>query len=119
MTRLAGAKANEIRYDHEKMSFRVEYEALASRRANTNDDDNDQHSPSIELELRCDIDVWAASLDIIVDPPPQTISCLRRHKISAQGGGLWLTLAHDVLFVDDERLLTIVRKAPGKEKDWL
>lgn len=116
VTRLAGAKANEIRYDHEKMSFRVEYEALASRRANTNDDDNDQHSPSIELELRCDIDVWAASLDIIVDPPPQTISCLRRHKISAQGGGLWLTLAHDVLFVDDERLLTIVRKAPGKEK---
>ena len=116
VTRLAGAKANEIRYDHEKMSFRVEYEALASRRANTNDDDNDQHSPSIELELRCDIDVWAASLDIIVDPPPQTISCLRRHKISGQGGGLWLTLAHDVLFVDDERLLTIVRKAPGKEK---
>ena len=116
VTRLAGAKANEIRYDHEKASFRVEYEASASRRTNTNGDDNDQHLPAIELELRCDLDTWAASLDIIVDPPPQTISCLRRHKLSAQGGGLWLTLAHDVLFVDDERLLTIVRKAPGKEK---
>ncbi|KAF9454468.1 hypothetical protein P691DRAFT_797224 [Macrolepiota fuliginosa MF-IS2] len=118
VTRLAGARVNEIRYDHEKASFRVEYEASASRRANANNnnDDNDSHSPAIELELRCDTDTWAASLDIVVDPPPQTISCLRRHRLSAEGGGLWLTLAHDALFVDDERLLTIVRKAPGKEK---
>lgn len=118
VTRLAGARANEIRYDHEKASFRVEYEPSANRRTNTDsaDDNNDSHSPAIELELRCDLDTWAASLDIVVDPPPQTISCLRRHRLSTEGGGLWLTLAHDASFVDDERLLTIVRKAPGKEK---
>ncbi|XP_006461684.1 hypothetical protein AGABI2DRAFT_185799 [Agaricus bisporus var. bisporus H97] len=105
VTRLAGAKINEVRYDYEKVSFRVEYEAYS-----------DSHSPAIELELRCDIDTWAASLDIIVDPPPQVITCLRRHRLSVEGGGLWLTLGHDAMFMDDERLQAIIRKAPGKEK---
>ncbi|KAG6895518.1 hypothetical protein C0992_000889 [Termitomyces sp. T32_za158] len=73
-------------------------------------------SPAIECELRCDIDTWAFSLDIVVDPPPQTITCLRRHRLSIEGGGLWITMTHDAMFVDDDRLLAIVRRAPCKEK---
>ncbi|KAF8972730.1 hypothetical protein BDZ97DRAFT_1782409 [Flammula alnicola] len=123
VTRLAGAKANELRYDHERGMFKVEYEPSASRRststlgANGKSDGLDNSGlPAIECEIRCDIDTWASSLDIVVDPPPQTITCLRRHRLSAEGGGLWLTLIHDSIFVDDERLLALVRRAPGKEK---
>ncbi|KAJ7623607.1 hypothetical protein FB45DRAFT_926218 [Roridomyces roridus] len=120
VTRLSGAKANEMRYDHERSSFKVEYEASNNRRSRNNvdsDASNDASGSSgIECELRCDLDAWAPSLDIVVDPPPQTLSCLRRHRLSTEGGGLWLTLTHDVMFVDEERLLVLVRKAPGKEK---
>ncbi|PBK99948.1 hypothetical protein ARMGADRAFT_1051766 [Armillaria gallica] len=121
MTRLAGAKANEIRYDHERMNFRIEYEVSSSRSNDTSGDTASnslslQTLPIIECELRCDIDTWAASLDIVIDPPPQSISCLRRHRLSEEGGGLWLTIIHDAVFVDDERLLAIVRRGPGKEK---
>ncbi|KDR80862.1 hypothetical protein GALMADRAFT_1357807 [Galerina marginata CBS 339.88] len=124
VTRLAGSKANEIRYDHERGLFKVEYEPSASRRststtspANGSTGGHDEGGfPAIECEIRCDIDTWGASLDIVVDPPPQTITCLRRHRLSAEGGGLWLTLTHDSIFVDDERLLALVRRAPGKEK---
>ncbi|KAJ3511182.1 hypothetical protein NLJ89_g4249 [Agrocybe chaxingu] len=123
VTRLAGSKANELRYDHDKGSFKVEYEPSLNRRPTSSnsaqgapESQDDNSFPSIECEIRCDIDTWGASLDIVVDPPPQTITCLRRHRLSVEGGGLWLTLTHDTIFVDDERLLAIVRRAPGKEK---
>ncbi|KAJ6581088.1 hypothetical protein B0H19DRAFT_1113568 [Mycena capillaripes] len=122
VTRLAGAKANEMRYDHDRSSFKVEYEASASRQSSTSGSDTSTNSigssglPTIECELRCDMDTWAPSLDIVVDPPPQSLSCLRRHRLSTEGGGLWLTLTHDAVFIDDERLLVLVRRAPGKEK---
>ena len=120
ITRLSGAKVNELRYDHDKGSFKVEYEPSRNRRHSNNNlngtPEEEGSLPTIELELRCDIDTWGASLDIVVDPPPQTISCLRRHRLSPEGGGLWLTLTHDSILMDDERLLTIVRRAPGKEK---
>ncbi|KAJ7272598.1 hypothetical protein B0H12DRAFT_1091218 [Mycena haematopus] len=122
VTRLAGAKANAMRYDHDRSSFKVEYEASASRQSATSGSDTSTNSigttglPVIECELRCDMDTWAPSLDIVVDPPPQSFSCLRRHRLSTEGGGLWLTLTHDAMFVDDERLLVLVRRAPGKEK---
>lgn len=86
-----------------------------SRRTGGTDDESIS-SPVIECEIRCDLDTWAHSLDIVVDPPPHTISCLRRHRLSAGGGGLWLSMTHDAMFVDDDRLLAIVRRAPGKEK---
>ncbi|KAJ7460736.1 hypothetical protein FB451DRAFT_1270154 [Mycena latifolia] len=121
VTRLAGAKANEMRYDHDRSSFKVEYEASASRQSTPSGSDASNALGSaglavIECELRCDMDTWAPSLDIVVDPPPQSLSCLRRHRLSTEGGGLWLTLTHDAVFIDDERLLVLVRRAPGKEK---
>ncbi|KAK7031491.1 hypothetical protein R3P38DRAFT_2701217 [Favolaschia claudopus] len=118
VTRLAGAKTNDMRYDHDRLSFKVEYEASASRQSSDTSTNSIGSAglPVIECELRCDMDTWAPSLDIVVDPPPQSISCLRRHRLSTDGGGLWLTLTHDAMFVDDERLLVLVRRSPGKEK---
>lgn len=122
VTRLSGSKANEIIYDHEKGNFKVEYKPSLHRRcknSGTNgdsDEDDNGSFPTIELEIRCDIDTWGASLDIVIDPPPQTISCIRRHRLSPEGGGLWLNLTHDSILMEDERILAIVRRAPGKEK---
>jgi hypothetical protein len=122
VSRLAGAKANQLRYDHERGSFKIEYEGSANRRTSVLNPDNTNNGiisgtlPMIECELRCDVDTWASSLDVVVDPPPQSISCLRRHRLSAEGGGLWLSMSHDALFVDQERLLAIVRRGLGKEK---
>ncbi|KAH7890937.1 hypothetical protein F5I97DRAFT_1840039 [Phlebopus sp. FC_14] len=130
VTRLAGARASEMRYEHEKGAFRVAYEGSEGRRgagvngayANVNGGDEDRAGTgatssstamhAIECEIRCDMDTWAASLDIVVDPPPQNVSALRRHRLSASGGGLWLTLTHDALCASDERLLAIVRRGP-------
>ncbi|KAI0073061.1 hypothetical protein K474DRAFT_1667048 [Panus rudis PR-1116 ss-1] len=125
VTRLEGAKANEMRYDHDRGQLKLVYEGCADRRSTPDDANNTEkeaQSPSmpvIECELRCDLDTWATSLDIVVDPPPQAITCLRRHRLSSSGGGLWLTITHDAVHASDERLLIIVRKAPqgvAKEK---
>jgi hypothetical protein len=125
VTRLAGGKANQVRYDHERGSFRIEYEGSASRRIPASNASNGASSgllsptqmPVIECELRCDVDTWASSLDIIIDPPPQGISCLRRHRLSARGGGLWITITHDAIFTGDERILAIVRRGLGVGKE--
>ncbi|KAH9958171.1 hypothetical protein BGW80DRAFT_1565082 [Lactifluus volemus] len=61
------------------------------------------------------MDTWAASLDIVVDPPPQSIFCLRRHRLSSGGGGLWLTLLHDAVLAGEGHLMAIVRRGPGRE----
>ncbi|KZT07214.1 uncharacterized protein LAESUDRAFT_699007 [Laetiporus sulphureus 93-53] len=124
ITRLEGAKATQMRYDHERWNFRVEYEACAaSRRTNEPTSEETPATPTspalpvIECELRCDLDNWASSLDIVVDPPPQSIACLRRHRLSSGGGGLWLTITHDAVFTDDDRLQIIVRRGPGVAKE--
>ncbi|KAG2364677.1 hypothetical protein BDR07DRAFT_1608006 [Suillus spraguei] len=129
VTRLAAAKANDMRYDHERGAFRVEYEGSENRQAPTTiteDSANESAIPAnsrtmhtIECEIRCDMDTWASALDVVVDPPPHSVTALRRHRLSAGGGGLWLTLTHDALFAADERLLAIVRRGPmgsGKDK---
>ena len=140
VTRLAGARALEMRYDHEKGLFRVAYESSEGRRGDLNGVNGASGSlaaadarssgeegttsntsttittttdiHTIECEIRCDLDTWASSLDIVVDPPPQTVTALRRHRLSSLGGGLWLTFTHDALSSSDERLLAIVRRGP-------
>ncbi|KAI0765648.1 hypothetical protein BD413DRAFT_615552 [Trametes elegans] len=114
VTRLEGARANQLRYDHERGNFRVEYEGSAKRRL-AGDGAVAQGPPSlpvIECEIRCDLDTWASSLDIVVDPPPQSLAALRRHRFSAGGGGLWLTITHDAVFSEQERLQAIIRRGP-------
>ncbi|KAH9039340.1 hypothetical protein EDB85DRAFT_1930060 [Lactarius pseudohatsudake] len=123
-----GPPQPDIRYDHERALFRIEYEVSASKRTPTSPQISSSDSqseggslppsstPIVECELRCDMDTWAASLDIVIDPPPQSISCLRRHRLSSGGGGLWLTLTHDAVLAGEERLLAIVRRSPGRER---
>jgi len=139
VTRLAGAMALEMRYDHEKGLFKVAYESSEGRRSGLNGVNWTSRSTAgptadarasgeegaisnsstattttdihtIECEIRCDLDTWASSLDIVVDPPPQSVTALRRHRLSSLGGGLWLTFTHDAFFSSDERLLAIVRR---------
>ncbi|KAH8093251.1 hypothetical protein BXZ70DRAFT_949630 [Cristinia sonorae] len=112
VTRLDGARSNDMRYDHERGSFRIEYENAPDRRSSDAAGQASPAAPSIECELRCDLDAWATSLDIVVDPPPLSVACLRRHRLSAAGGGLWLTISHDAVHASDERLQVIVRRAP-------
>ena len=52
MTRLDGAKVNNIRYDHERGSFRVEYEGAADRRTSDAGNQVSPAVPIIECELR-------------------------------------------------------------------
>ena len=72
---------------------------------------------TVECEIRCDIDTWANSLDVIVDPAPQTFTCLRRHKLAGSGGGLWLTVEHDATRVSDEHIVIVIRKGGTGSKD--
>ncbi|KIK57033.1 hypothetical protein GYMLUDRAFT_61634 [Collybiopsis luxurians FD-317 M1] len=139
VTRLSGGRKREERYEVERGSFRLEYEGVGGGRrgagvsggargmgggmggGSSNDDTNastssssTSTSPVIECEIRCDMDTWAPSLDIVIDPPPQSVSCLRRHRLSDEGGGMWMTIVHDAVSLgDDERLQVIVRRGLG------
>ena len=131
MTRLDGANVGSVRYDHDRGSFRIEYSVCSSRRTTTTstststftssvtsagpkaqkeEEDKNSTMPVVECELRCDLDTWGSMLDIVVDPPPQTLTCLRRHRLSAAGGGVWITITHDAVLAGDERLQAIVRR---------
>jgi len=129
MTRLDGASADTVRYDHDRGSFRIEYSVCSSRRTTTTststfagsvtsaevraqkeEEEKNSTMPIVECELRCDLDTWGSTLDIVVDPPPQALSCLRRHRLSGAGGGVWITITHDAVLAGDERLQAIVRR---------
>lgn len=83
---LAGGRILEVRYDHGKGLFSVVYEGSERRRGSLNGANGacgpiastttttttDVHT--IQCEMRCDLDNWASSLDIIVDPPPQFVA---------------------------------------------
>ncbi|KAG9054924.1 hypothetical protein FS842_003765, partial [Serendipita sp. 407] len=133
LSRLGGSHALVNRYDHEKTTFRLDYEADMSRRvatiqstpmgstldlSETTSSITPQARPFVECELRCDIEMWGGPIEVLVDPPPQSISCLRRHRLSDNGGGLWITIEHDSDFVLGERLRVVVRKgASSSVKD--
>lgn len=135
LSRLGGARALINRYDFEKANFRLDYEVDASRRAADPEQSTPAQSsidltdtisstppsrPFVECELRCDIETWGGPIDVVVDPPPQAVSCLRRHRLSENGGGLWITIEHDADFVAGERLKVVVRKgtsSTAKEKN--
>ncbi|KAF8325403.1 uncharacterized protein EI90DRAFT_3072733 [Cantharellus anzutake] len=141
-TRISGAKYINSRYDHDRNVFRLDCQSTqpktppssnlptpssevsedATPQANTVELPSVQEdggssissslSPSFFVDspttIECEI-----SLDIIADPAPQTISCLRRHKFASQGGGVWITIEHDGALLTDERLTVVVRKGPG------
>lgn len=146
MTRLGHAKVLNSRYDLETGTYRLEYQPAEWRRASlasgvtslpssTNaivpspfdetsvvsstrsPDAEDGPVPNVECELRCDSDTWASSVDVVIDPPPQSVSCLRRHRLSSGGGGSWITIEHDAVLLNEEKVLVIVRKGPPTSKD--
>lgn len=125
-TRLGGAKALFSRYDVEKEAFRFEYES-AERRSHssstatafplpvairTDDDDSPPTYPDsdVECEIRCDCDKWSNSLIMTIDPPPLTISALKRHRLSPSGGGLWLMIEHDPDSLGSDKVVVNIRR---------
>ncbi|GAA5880160.1 hypothetical protein JCM16303_001234 [Sporobolomyces ruberrimus] len=139
VTRLSGARKKEVGYDHEKGMFRVEYESdqqqLYPTGAGGGGSDTSSLAESsstastikrlspfstgtggpqapIELELRCDVSVWSPQgLELMIDPPPSSVSCLSRHRLSS-GGGLWLTIEHPPAIVESEgKVVVTVKKA--------
>lgn len=141
LTRLVGAKATMSRYDHEKGSLKLEYTVAAvppivaagpsletgQNMENANESPRPPPSPTLlaaepstmlECEIRCDLTVWAASLDIVTDPPPTSVSCLSRHRLAAAGGGCWITIEHDLSLVtaNEDRVLVLVRKGPSNRE---
>lgn len=148
VTRLLGAKATVSKYDWETGVLRSEYQkaTVIPQALSLSGDDlevagslggavsasggtvatDTAHQAAqvqlIECEIRCDCTTWAASVDIVVDPPPLKVSCLLRHRLSS-GGGLWITIEHDTALLgldDGDRIMVTVRKgapiAHGREK---
>lgn len=130
ITRLLGAKVGLSRYEHDKGLFRAEYSAATEPIAIAMPMD---HHPSelplavsegeadeathtmVEFELRSDVDTWASSLDLVVDPPPAKVSCLSRHRLSS-GGGCWVTIEHERSSLSPgEKVRVLVRR--GRERD--
>lgn len=102
LTRIHGASITSEEYDHDKAAFRLTYAANA----------NVAYSPPAvpECEIRCDVELWSKNLDIIVQPPPSSVSCLRRHRLAPGAGGLWLTIEHTP---NCESVSVIVRRGPS------
>jgi hypothetical protein len=125
LTRLLGAKATSSIYDHDKGSLKLEYQPAATPVFLSPQRDEDapltpaprEQPATIECEIRCDLNVWAPNLDIVIDPPPAKVSCLSRHRLSS-GGGCWITIEHETAMVrEDERIMVLVRKgASTREK---
>lgn len=114
LTRLLGARMSDAKYDLEKATFRLEYS-----RAEEDEEDAlvSAGTHNVECELRCDVESWCTNLDLVVDPPPINVSCLRRHKLSPGGGGLWLTIEHvPASLEDDSAKVTLRRGAVGKDR---
>ena len=110
-TRMLGAKTTLTKYEHDKGTFRLEYELLPFIA-----ESGDGESGHVECEIRCDLETWAGGLDLVVDPPPINVSCLRRHKLSQGGSGLWLTIEHVAASLEDDIARLTVRKA-GQVKE--
>lgn len=146
VTRLLGAKLTLSRYEHEKWTLKTEYlpsrippttlslagsehedekaePSVMPNVATETDHERLRHRKrastvtpnTIECELRCDLNAWASSLDLVVDPPPLKVTCLSRHRLSS-GGGLWVTIEHDVALVGDRRVLVLVRRGSSQRE---
>ncbi|WFD35789.1 hypothetical protein MCUN1_002651 [Malassezia cuniculi] len=106
VTRIHGASVDAQAYDHDKAAFRVEYSANATG--------PDSPAAPIECEIRCDIELWSKNLDVIVHPPPSSVSCLRRHRLAPGAGGLWLTIEHPP---NSESVSVAVRRGPSQSTE--
>lgn len=136
VTRLGGAKAISSRYDVEKATYRFEYEPDEGRRSDSSStstafpvlsvlkekdelgevetiatsNGSTTVSGLIECGIRCDPDKWSNSILVLIDPPPRNVSALKRHRLSPSGGGLWLTIEHDIASLGSDSVTVTVRR---------
>jgi hypothetical protein len=138
VTRLGGAKAVSSRYDVEKETYRFEYEPDEGRKSDSSStatafpglaslpvkkesgevdaigakvaNGNAATASTIECGVRCDSDKWSNSILVLIDPPPKSVSALKRHRLSPSGGGLWLTIEHDGATLGSDSVTLTVRR---------
>lgn len=134
LTQLSNARATESKFDHEKGTFKLEYEfinpldTLVPVQSSSKSTTSNKFHPNANLnktddnftiscQIRCDLDIWSSSLDIVIDPPPISIKCLKRHRLSALGGGLWIKVKHKhINLVSDSKLTCIIRQCNKKSE---
>ncbi|KAJ9112079.1 hypothetical protein QFC22_006378 [Naganishia vaughanmartiniae] len=74
-------------------------------------------SHDIECNVRCDTNkYWTSGIDIVVDPPPRSVTALHRHKLAESGGGLWVTINHDKAAIGTECVSLTLRAKSGDDK---
>ncbi len=103
LTSLRGGRTRSggIKFDAEKTSLKIEYEvseaegeALTEPDSALASENTGKDNKLIECELRCDMDVWSpGGVELIVDPPPVSVTAFRRHKLS-DASGMWITICH-------------------------
>ncbi|WFD04302.1 hypothetical protein MOBT1_003009 [Malassezia obtusa] len=108
-TRLLHARAHTARYDHAQGAFTLVYAAARDELVDGRD--------TVEGEIRCSMEAWAPNLDVAVTPGPRHAACLRRHKLSLGGGGLWLTLEHSAEQLAHEPVTVVIRKGPAQSRE--
>ncbi|GAA5924753.1 hypothetical protein JCM3775_005461 [Rhodotorula graminis] len=127
VTRLGGAGVRKTaeEYDPDRAALRVEYalsgtssssSSPASSSSSSTAQASEDASQTVECEIRCDATVWAGAsgLDVVVDPPPSSVTALSRHRLSSAGGGLWLSIEHPPALVRSEgRVAVSVRRGAG------
>ncbi|GAA5837944.1 hypothetical protein JCM9279_004073 [Rhodotorula babjevae] len=121
VTRLGGAGVRKTaeEYDPDRAALRVEYALSASSSSSPSSSAqqaSEDASQTVECEIRCDATVWAGAsgLDVVVDPPPSSVTALSRHRLSSAGGGLWLSIEHPPALVRSEgRVAVSVRRGAG------
>ncbi|KAI9613324.1 hypothetical protein H4Q26_009924 [Puccinia striiformis f. sp. tritici PST-130] len=124
ITRISGARVTLSKYEHDKGTFRAEYTASENALTPAIVDPSNSttcliefsDASMVECEIRCDCESWAASLDIVVDPPPTKASCLKRHKLSS-GGGWWITIEHDASLLEHDKAKILIRRGRSGSDD--
>lgn len=123
ITRVLGAKVGLSRFEHDKGIFRAEYSTGEGCLSSAMQDPTCSDTLAVDLsdvavvecEIRCDCEIWAASLDIVVDPPPSKATCLKRHKLSS-GGGWWVMIEHDAALLAQESARISIRRGSSKKE---
>ncbi|TIC53827.1 hypothetical protein E3Q05_02310 [Wallemia mellicola] len=129
LTDITNGRALTSHYDHDKANYKLEYEMILPFDTLVPVQSQEELHPNRTKEtftitclLRCDLDIWANSIDVIIDPPATDVDCIRRHRLSAKGGGVWITIKHKVdpsneqYDIFDSKLAVNILKSK-KEKD--
>lgn len=83
---MSGAITIQNTYDHEQAGrYELRYARLATK-----------HVKGLESVLRLDLDVWSPSgATLVIEPAPDRVSAVLRHRLSEKGSGCWITVEHN------------------------